>query len=46
MLQPNHHLIRYSLVVMARMNDLDSKAWLVDVLARLPDIHRSAVRAV
>lgn len=28
----------YSLIVTAKMNDVDPQAWLVDVLARLPDI--------
>jgi transposase len=28
----------YSLIVTAKMNDIDPKAWLADVLARLPDI--------
>ena len=28
----------YSLIVTAKMNDVDPQAWLADVLARLPDI--------
>ena len=28
----------YSLIVTAKMNDIDPQAWLADVLARLPDI--------
>jgi hypothetical protein len=28
----------YSLIITARMNDVDPQAWLADVLARLPDM--------
>ena len=28
----------YSLIVTAKMNDIDPQAWLADVLARMPDI--------
>ena len=28
----------YSLIVAAKMNDIDPQAWLADVLARLPDM--------
>ena len=28
----------YSLIVTAKMNDVDPQAWLADVLARLPDM--------
>ncbi|KAF0172542.1 MAG: insertion sequence transposase protein, partial [Rhodobacteraceae bacterium] len=28
----------YSLIVTAKMNDIDPQAWLADVLARLPDM--------
>ena len=31
----------YSLIVTAKMNDVDPQAWLADVLARLPDMHVS-----
>jgi hypothetical protein len=30
----------YSLIVTAKMNDIDPQAWLADVLARLPDMTR------
>ena len=33
----------YSLIVTAKMNDVDSQAWLADVLARLPDTTASRV---
>jgi len=33
----------YSLIVTAKMNDIDPQAWLADVLARLPDIAASQV---
>jgi transposase len=29
--------VMYSLIVTAKMNDIDPQAWLADVLARLPD---------
>jgi transposase len=28
----------YTLIVTAKMNDIDLQAWLADVLARLPDL--------
>lgn len=28
----------YSLIISAKMNDVDPQAWLADVLARLPDM--------
>jgi len=28
----------YTLIVTAKMNDIDPQAWLADVLARLPDM--------
>jgi len=31
----------YSLIVSAKMNDIDPQAWLADVLARINDIHQS-----
>jgi len=33
----------YSLIVTAKMNDIDPQAWLADVLARLPDTRASQV---
>ncbi|ALG89985.1 MULTISPECIES: IS66 family transposase [Actibacterium] len=33
----------YSLIVTAKMNDIDPQAWLADVLARLPDMTASQV---
>jgi transposase len=33
----------YSLIVTAKMNDIDPQAWLADVLARLPDMTASRV---
>ena len=33
----------YSLIVTAKMNDVDPQAWLADVLARLPDLCASQV---
>ena len=33
----------YSLIVTAKMNDIDPQAWLADVLARLPDLTASQV---
>jgi hypothetical protein len=33
----------YTLIVTARMNDIDPQAWLADVLARLPDMPVSRV---
>src|SRR6056297_419567 len=33
----------YSLIVTAKMNDVDPQAWLADVLARLPDLTASQV---
>jgi transposase len=33
----------YSLIVTAKMNDIDPQAWLADVLARLPDMAASQV---
>ena len=35
---PDHRAaFMYSLIVTAKMNDVDPQAWLADVLARLPD---------
>jgi transposase len=36
----------YSLIVTAKVNDIDPQAWLADVLARLPDIMASQVPAL
>ncbi|WP_162631158.1 transposase domain-containing protein, partial [Meridianimarinicoccus zhengii] len=33
----------YSLIVTAKMNDIDPQAWLADVLAMLPDLTASQV---
>lgn len=33
----------YSLIVTAKMNDVDPQAWLADVLARLPEARASQV---
>jgi transposase len=33
----------YTLIVTAKMNDIDPKAWVADVLARLPNISVSRV---
>jgi hypothetical protein len=33
----------YTLIVTAKMNDIDPQAWLADVLARLPDLPVSRV---
>ena len=33
----------YSLIITAKMNDIDPQAWLADVLARLPDMPVSRV---
>ena len=33
----------YTLIVTAKMNDIDPQAWLADVLARLPDIPVSRI---
>ena len=33
----------YSLIITAKMNDIDPQAWLADVLARLPDMTASQV---
>ena len=33
----------YSQIVTAKMNDVDTQAWLADVLARLPEITASRV---
>lgn len=34
----------YTLIVTAKMNDIDPQAWLADGLKRLPDIPGSRVR--
>jgi hypothetical protein len=34
----------YSLIVTAKMNDVDPQAWLADVLAQLPDIPMSRLQ--
>jgi hypothetical protein len=34
----------YTLIVSAKMNDIDPQAWLADVLARLPDMPMSRVQ--
>ncbi len=34
----------YSLIVTAKMNDVDPQAWLADVLARLSDMPLSRLR--
>ena len=47
--QPSSHQIRlpqdseYTLIVSAKMNDIDPQAWMADVLARLPNITVSRV---
>jgi hypothetical protein len=33
----------YSLIVTAKLNDIDPRAWLPDVLTRLPDMTASQV---
>lgn len=33
----------YTLIVSAKMNDIDPQAWMADVLARLPDMPMSRV---
>lgn len=33
----------YTLIVSAKMNDIDPQTWLADVLARLPDLPVSRV---
>src|SRR4051812_27681415 len=33
--------VMYSLIVTAKMNDVDRQDWLADVLARIPDIRRN-----
>ena len=33
----------YTLIVTAKMNDIDPQAWLADVLARLPDMPVSRI---
>ena len=39
----NRAAFMYSLIVTAKMNDVDPQAWLADVLARLPDTRASRV---
>ena len=34
----------YTLIITAKMNDIDPQAWLADVLKRLPDMPVSRVR--
>jgi hypothetical protein len=34
----------YTLIITAKMNDIDPQAWLADVLKRLPDMPISRVR--
>jgi hypothetical protein len=36
----------YTLIVTAKMNDINPQAWLADVLARLPNITVSRVHGV
>ena len=36
----------YSLIVTAKMNDIDPQAWLADILGRLPDMTASQVPAL
>jgi len=40
---PERAAAMYTLIVTAKMNDIDPQAWLADVLARLPDMPVSRV---
>ena len=33
----------YSLIITAKLNDVDPRAWLADVLARLPDYRANSI---